>query len=208
MIGNLLKHKIVPVITIDDIDNAEPLAESLLEGGISVIEITLRTRTGLDAISRISKSFPEMLLGAGTVLTKKQARQAIEAGANFGLAPGLNKKVIRRFQSLGGLFIPGVMTPSEIESGLDHECKLLKFFPAGKMGGVSMLETISEPYSSHGVKFCTTGGITLNNMNEYLSSPMVAMVGGSWIATRQQIVDQQWSIITQQAKMALQKSLQ
>lgn len=203
MLDELLKRPVIPVIVIEDAEDALPLAAALLEGGIDVIEVTFRTAAAAAAISRISKAFPEMLLGAGTVLSREQADRAVEAGAGFGLAPGLNPAVVEHFQSLGGLFIPGVMTPSEIEQGLALGCRLLKFFPAGAAGGVSMLKALSGPYASQEVKFCPTGGINLDNMTDYLALPMVAAIGGSWLATKQQIADKQWAVITRQAKAAL-----
>ena len=205
MLDELLNRPIIPVIVIEDADDAVPLAEALLEGGVDVIEVTFRTAAAADAISRIAKVFPDMLLGAGTVLTKEQAEKAISAGAGFGLAPGLNPDVVEYFQSLGGFFIPGVMTPSEIEKGMSLGCKLLKFFPAGAAGGISMLKALAGPYASQDVKFCPTGGINLENMNDYLILPMVSCIGGSWLATKQQIAVHQWSVITQQVREALER---
>lgn len=206
MLDELLKRPIVPVIVIEDAVDAEPLAEALLAGGIDVIEVTFRTSAAGDAIARVKKAFPEMLLGAGTVLTTEQADRALDAGATFGLAPGLNPDVVRHFQRRGGLFIPGVMTPSEIEQGLGLGCRLQKFFPAGAAGGPSMLKALAGPYASTGVQFCPTGGVNLGNMNDYLSLPIVAAIGGSWIATKQQIADKNWAAITTQAREALAKS--
>lgn len=203
MIDELLKRKVIPVIVIKDAEDAVPLAEALLAGGADVIEVTFRTAAAADAISRIHKALPEMLLGAGTVLTTEQADRAIDAGAGFGLAPGLNAKVVKHFQSRGGTFIPGVMTPSEIELGIELGCKLLKFFPAGAAGGVDMLKALSGPYASQGIKFCPTGGVSLNNMIDYLNLPIVSAIGGSWLATKQQIADKDWAVITSQTKEAL-----
>ncbi len=203
---DLLKRPIIPVIVIDDADDAEPLAETLLAGGIDVIEITFRTAAAADAIARIAARFPEMLLGAGTVLTTDQADRAIDAGARFGLAPGLNADVVTHFRNSGGLFIPGVMTPTEIEQGMALGCSLLKFFPAGASGGIAMLKALAGPYASQGVKFCPTGGINLDNMVEYLALPVVASIGGSWIATGRQIADKNWAAITRQARDALKRA--
>ncbi len=205
MLDELLKRPIIPVIVIEDADDAEPLAGALLEGGIDVIEVTFRTAAAGDAIGRVKATFPDMLLGAGTVLTTEQADRAIDAGASFGLAPGLNPKVVTHFQERGGAFIPGVMTPSEIERGLELGCNFQKYFPAGAAGGPAMLKALAGPYASQGVKFCPTGGINLGNMMDYLSLPIVAAIGGSWIATKQQIADKDWGTITQQAKDALAK---
>ncbi len=205
MLDELLNRKVIPVIVIDDADDAVPLAEALLEGGADVIEVTFRTTAAAEAINRINKALPNMLLGAGTILTTEQADRAIDAGAGFGLAPGLNAEVVEHFQSRDGFFIPGVMTPSEIEEGMSLGCKLLKFFPAGAAGGVEMLKALSGPYASQGIKFCPTGGVNLNNMIDYLSLPIVSAIGGSWLATKQQIADKNWHTITQQTKDALAK---
>ena len=206
MLQQLLQRPIIPVIVIDNVSAAEPLAEALLKGGIDVIEITFRTAAAAEAIESIRKSFPEMLVGAGTVVTGEQAQRAIDAGVSFGLAPGLNPDTVKFFQKHDTLFIPGVMTPSEIEHGLGLGCKLLKFFPAGQAGGVKMLNALGGPYANLGVRFCPTGGINLENMNDYLSLPIVANIGGSWLATKQQINDKQWDVISRQAQDALAKA--
>lgn len=206
MLEKLLQRPVVPVIVIDDAEDAVPLAEALLAGGLDVIEITFRTAAAAEAISRIAKACPEMLVGAGTVLSIEQARRALDAGISFGLAPGLNAEIVNFFKQQETLFIPGVMTPSEIEQGLALGCKLLKFFPAGAAGGVAMLKALSGPYASQGVTFCPTGGVNLDNMNEYLAVPTVSNIGGSWLATKQQIADKQWGDITAQVKAAVAKA--
>lgn len=206
MLNELLKRPVIPVIVIDDANDAEPLAEALLKGGMDVIEVTCRTAAAPEALARIKKSFPEMLLGAGTVVTSDQAQMCIDTGVSFGLAPGLNPETVEFFQENNTLFIPGVMTPSEIEAGLALGCKLLKFFPAGAAGGINMLKNLGAPYGPLGLQFCPTGGVSLDNMNDYLSLPIVSAVGGSWLATKQQIADKQWDVITQQVKEALAKA--
>lgn len=205
MLDKLLKRSVIPVIVLDDVNDAEPLAEALLEGGIDIIEITFRTAAAASAIERIKKKFPEMLVGAGTVVTPEQTRRALDIGVDFGLAPGLSPETIKAFQQQGTLFIPGVMTPSEIEQGLSLNCTLLKFFPAGPAGGSKMLTALGGPYSSLGVQFCPTGGVNLANMNDYLSLPIVSNIGGTWLATKQQIAEKQWGKITTQAREALAK---
>ena len=205
MINELKKRPIIPVIVIDDAADALPLAEALLEGGMDVIEVTFRTAAAAEAISLIGKKFPEMLLGAGTLLTEEQAQRALDAGITFGLAPGLNPDVVKFFKAKQTLFIPGVMTPSEIEQGLALGCKLQKFFPAEAAGGIKMLKALAGPYASQGLQFCPTGGVSLANMNDYLALPIVSNIGGSWLATKQQIADKQWGAITAQVKDALAK---
>jgi len=203
MLTKLLKRSILPVVVIEKAEDAEPLAEALLAGGMDVIEVTCRTAAASEALRRIKRVFPEMLVGAGTVVTPEQARMCIDVGVDFGLAPGLNPDTVGFFRDNSTLFIPGVMTPSEIEQGISLGCRLLKYFPAEAAGGVRMLQNLSAPYASLDVKFCPTGGLSLENMNAYLSLPTVACIGGSWLATRQQIAGKQWDVITKQVRDAL-----
>ncbi|MFT5240268.1 MAG: 2-dehydro-3-deoxyphosphogluconate aldolase/(4S)-4-hydroxy-2-oxoglutarate aldolase [Candidatus Promineifilaceae bacterium] len=206
ILEELLKRPVIPVIVIDDANDAEHLAEALIAGGMDIIEITCRTDAAQEALRRIIKAFPEMLVGAGTVVSPEQASMCIDVGVSFGLAPGLNPSTVNLFKKNDTLFVPGVMTPSDIEQGLSMGLTLLKFFPAGATGGVSTLKSLGGPYASHGVQFCPTGGITLDNMNDYLSLPIVSAIGGSWLATKKQIADKQWNVITQQVKDALAKA--
>lgn len=202
----LANRPVVPVIEINNPDDAVPLAKALLAGGIDVIEVTFRTKAAAAAIAEIKKSVPEMLLGAGTVVTEDQAKRALELGVAFGVAPGLNPATVDMFRAADTPFLPGVATPSEIEKGLSLGCSTLKFFPAGPSGGIGMLKALSGPYASLGVKFCPTGGVNLDNMNDYLSLDTVACVGGSWIATRQQIEAGDWDGISTRANEALSKA--
>jgi 2-dehydro-3-deoxyphosphogluconate aldolase/(4S)-4-hydroxy-2-oxoglutarate aldolase len=206
MLNELLKRPVIPVIVIDNANDAEPLAEALLKGGMDVIEVTCRTAAAPEALKRIKKAFPEMMVGAGTVVTPDQAKMCIDTGVSFGLAPGLNPEIVKIFQASETLFIPGVMTPSEIEQGLSLGLKMLKFFPAGAAGGPNMLKNLAAPYASFGVKFCPTGGVSLENMNEWLALPMVSAIGGSWLATQKQIAAKEWDVITAQVKAALAKA--
>ncbi len=206
MFDELLKRPVIPVIVIEDAEDAEPLAEALLEGGMDIIEVTCRTAAAPEALARIKKAFPEMLVGAGTVVTPEQAKMCIDTGVSFGLAPGLNPRTVTYFQEHNTPFIPGVMTPSEIEQGLALGLQMLKFLPAGAAGGPAMLKNLAAPYGPLGVKFCPTGGVSLDNMLDYLSMPVVSAIGGSWLATKQQIANKQWSTITSQVKDALAKA--
>jgi 2-dehydro-3-deoxyphosphogluconate aldolase/(4S)-4-hydroxy-2-oxoglutarate aldolase len=190
---------IIPVIEILNVEDAEPLAEALLKGGIDVIEVTFRTEAGADAIDRIARAFPDMLLGAGTVVTEDQARRAIDLGVDFAVAPGFNPRTVDFFRKNNVTILPGVQTPSEIEQGLEHGCLMLKFFPAGPAGGVGMLKALSGPYASLGVTFCPTGGIGIDNMMDYLALATVTSVGGSWVATKQQIANGEWDLIARQS---------
>ena len=202
---NFLSRKIIPVIVIEDANDAEPLAETFLKGGIDIIEITFRTTAAAKAIERIRKSFPEIILGAGTIINIEQAKHAINIGVNFGVAPGLNPEIVKYFQENNVLFIPGVMTPSEIEKGLESGCQILKFFPAESSGGIATLKTLAGPYNSHNIKYVPTGGINIHNIAEYLCSPIVCSVGGSWLATKEQIKKNLWIEIETQIKSTLNK---
>ncbi len=199
----LTQLPVIPVIVIDDENDAEPLAEALLAGGLDRIEVTLRTPAAEAALGRILRALPEMLVGAGTVVTPAQARRCLDLGVSFGVAPGFNPVTVRLFAQSGVPFIPGVLSPSEIEAAYAHGCTLLKFFPAEAAGGSKMLSAMATPYESLGVRFCPTGGVTLDNMKDYLSMNHVFAVGGSWLATKRQIAAKQWSIITQQTREAL-----
>lgn len=205
-IERLTHCPVIPVIVIEDENDAEPLAEALLEGGLDVIEVTFRTAAAPAALERILRKFPEMLTGAGTVVTEEQARRCLDLGVSFGVAPGFNPRTVSLFQESGVPFIPGVLTPSEIESAYGHGCTLLKFFPAGEAGGPKMLRALAGPYGPLGVRFCPTGGVSLDNMNEYLALPMVFAVGGSWLAGKSQIAEKRWPVITEQTRAALAKA--
>lgn len=196
----------IPVIVIENADDAEPLAEALLEGGLDVIEVTFRTAAAPEALARILRRFPDMLVGAGTVVTAEQARHCLDLGVSFGVAPGFNPATLRAFQEQDVPFIPGVQTPTEIESAYGHGCTLLKFFPAGAAGGPKMLKALTGPYGSLGVRFCPTGGVSFDNMNEYLALPQVFAVGGSWLASKSQIADKDWAAITEQTRAALARA--
>ncbi|MGC6424757.1 MAG: bifunctional 4-hydroxy-2-oxoglutarate aldolase/2-dehydro-3-deoxy-phosphogluconate aldolase [Lentimonas sp.] len=204
--SELDNYPVIPVIVLDNVDNAEPLTEALLRGGLKIIEVTFRTAAAADSIERIANKFPEMFVGAGTVVTPEQAQRAIDAGSKFGLAPGTDIETINFFKERNIPFIPGTMTPSDIQTAVKAGCQYLKFFPAGPAGGPKMLKALCAPYGNLGIKFCPTGGVSLNNMNEYLTIPEVFTVGGSWLATKAQIANGEWSTITAQVKEALVKA--
>ncbi|MDP4610718.1 MAG: bifunctional 4-hydroxy-2-oxoglutarate aldolase/2-dehydro-3-deoxy-phosphogluconate aldolase [Opitutales bacterium] len=204
--SQLDQFPVIPVIVIDNVADAKPLANALLEGGLNIIEVTFRTQAAAGAIEAIANEFPDMLVGAGTVVTPEQAKIAIDSGSKFGLAPGTDPETIAYFKSRNIPFIPGIMTPSDIQAAIKAGCKHLKFFPAGAAGGVNMLKSMVAPYSNLGVKFCPTGGVSLDNMNDYLAVPEVFAIGGSWLATKAQIANKDWSGITAQVKQALAKA--
>ena len=190
------KKRIVPVAVIDNLDDAVPLAQALIAGGLEVIEITFRTTLAEMAIRNITSAFPSMLVGAGTVLDADQLKRAKDAGARFAVAPGVNEKVVKASWELGLTFIPGVMTPSDVERAFGLGCKLQKFFPAEMAGGVPMLKALAGPYGHTGVKFIPLGGVSPKNAAEYLALPIVAAVGGSWLCDRKLLADKNWKTIT------------
>jgi len=204
MIDRILAKRIVPVVVLDRAESAEPLAEALLAGGLDIMEITFRTAAAEESIRRIAARFPEILLGAGTLLENEQVQRARDAGAVFGLAPGLNPRTIAMAAEVGLQFSPGVMTPSEVEQAMSLGCKLLKFFPAGNAGGPAMLKAFAGPYGHTGVKFIPTGGISSANLAEYLKVPVVAAIGGSWMVDKQLVNDGKWDEITRLTREALE----
>ncbi len=170
---------IVPVIKIDDAKDALPLAKALIDGGLPCAEVTFRTDAAKDAIAAISKEYPEMIVGAGTVLTPEQADIAVEAGAKFIVSPGLNPDVVRHCVSNGYPIVPGINNPSGIEQALSLGLDTVKFFPAENSGGLGMLKAMSAPYGK--VKFMPTGGIGPANIRDYLSFNKILCCGGSWM---------------------------
>lgn len=203
IMSQLDQFPVIPVIVIDDVADAKPLANALLQGGLNIIEVTFRTAAAAGAIEAIANEFPEMLVGAGTVVTPEQAKIAIESGSKFGLAPGTDPETITYFKERNVPFIPGIMTPSDIQTAIKAGCEHLKFFPAGAAGGPKLLKAMAAPYTNLGIKFCPTGGVSLDNMNDYLSMPEVFAIGGSWLATKAQIAAKDWGKITTQVKDAL-----
>lgn len=192
--------KVVPVITIDNVDLAIPFADALIEGGLPIAEITFRTTSAAEIISKISKERPEVLLGAGTILTLDNLKRAIDCGASFGVAPGFNPIIIEEALKQNFPLSPGVMTPSDIEGALQMGVKYLKFFPAEAAGGIKMLKSLAAPYSHMGVSFIPTGGISLSNASDYLSVPQVLAVGGTWIAKKDDISEGNWKKIIENCK--------
>lgn len=203
MLDRLAAKRIVPVVVLEDAKNALPLAEALLEGGLDIMEITFRTAAAEDCLRQIGSRFPEILLGAGTLLSVDQVRRARDAGALFGLAPGLNPAVVAAARECGLGFSPGVMTPGEVEQALALDCQLLKFFPAGVAGGPAMLKALAGPYGHTGVRFVPTGGITAGNMTDYLKLPVVVAVGGSWMVEKALVAAARWDEITRLTREAL-----
>ena len=195
---------IVPVIAIENVDAAIPLADALIEGGLPVVEITFRTAAAAAVIAKMAKERPQLIVGAGTVLTAANVDAAKSSGAAFAVAPGLNPQTVKYAQSVGLPFVPGVATPSDIEAGLALGCKLLKFFPAESNGGVAMLEALSAPYKHTGLRFMPTGGVNLANLESYLKIETVVAVGGTWIAKKEDLANGNWSEVRNRCKAALE----
>ena len=184
IINRLSAGKLVPVIVLDKAEDASPLAESLIEGGLPVAEVTMRTPAALAAMKEIGQH-PEVLLGAGTVVTADQVDQAVDAGARYIICPGFHEAVVQRCQELGVLVIPGVITPTDIAKAMSYDIDVVKFFPAEAFGGASTLKAMAAPYGD--MRFVPTGGINANNVSSYLEIPSVAACGGSWMVDRKLI---------------------
>ncbi len=192
---------IVPVVVVEDIKDAVPLAQSLIEGGIPIIEVTLRSSCALEAIELIAKNVPKMRVGAGTILNLTQLEQAQNRGAEFLISPGLTIKLLEHAKKKDMPLIPGVSSSSEVMQALELGYNALKFFPAEYCGGVKLLNAFNGPFK--GVKFCPTGGISADNMRSYLNLENVLCVGGSWLTPKDLIQNKEWDKITEICKRAL-----
>jgi 2-dehydro-3-deoxyphosphogluconate aldolase/(4S)-4-hydroxy-2-oxoglutarate aldolase len=195
---------IIPVIAIDDATAALALADALIEGGLPLAEITFRTAAAADVIRILADERPEMLVGAGTVLTLENLQLAKRSGAAFAVAPGLNPRIVAKAQELDLPMIPGVVTPSEIEQGLELGCRCLKFFPAEASGGLKMVQALAAPYKHMGVRFMPTGGINPGNLPEYVKCDAVLTVGGTWLATKDDITQGRWADVRERCRTALE----
>jgi 2-dehydro-3-deoxyphosphogluconate aldolase/(4S)-4-hydroxy-2-oxoglutarate aldolase len=185
--------RVVPVITVPDVDAAVPLAEALVAGGLQVLEITLRTEAGLGSIERIAREVPQAVVGAGTVTTPQQLYDARTAGASFIVSPGCTDALAAAAAEAGGAFLPGAITPSEVLRLMEHGISLMKFFPAESSGGVAALKAFAAPFS--GVRFCPTGGIDLARAHDYLALKNVACIGGTWMVPLNLIANGDWDAI-------------
>ena len=170
---------IVPVVVLTDVKNAVPLAQSLINGGLPCAEVTFRTEAAQQSIAEISKNFPQMFVGAGTVLTTEQVDRAVDAGAKFIVSPGFNPKVVEYCIKKGYPVTPGIMTPTELEMALEFGLDVVKFFPAENAGGLKMIKAMAAPYTK--MKFMPTGGINPQNVREYLQCDKILACGGSWM---------------------------
>lgn len=193
---SFFKRRLICVAVIDRAEDAVPLAEALLAGGLNCIEVTFRTADAAESIKRIRKAVPEAIVGAGTLLTADNVHVAVGAGAQFGVSPGLSEVVSNAARERGLPFFPGVITPTEVIRALELGWKHLKFFPAETFGGVNGLKALAGPFGHAGVKFIPTGGITAVTLPNYLAMPQVAAVGGSWMAERKLVAEKNWAKIT------------
>ena len=192
---------IVPVIKIDDAKDAAPLAKALIDGGLPCAEVTFRTAAAKEAISIISREYPDMIVGAGTVLTKAQVDDAIEAGAKFIVSPGFNPEIVKYCQEKGCPIVPGINNPSGIEAALELGLKTVKFFPAEQSGGLEMIKAMSAPYGA--VKFMPTGGVNPKNVNDYLAFNKIICCGGSWMVKPDMIAAGDFDGITKLVREAV-----
>ncbi len=204
LLGRIKQTGVVAVLTIDDTADAVPIAHALLAGGVDCIELTLRTPAAIAALRRIKSEVPQMLAGVGTILTTSQVLEVAAAGAAFGVAPGMNPSVVRAAQQAGLPFAPGVLTPSDIEQALEQDCRVLKFFPAEPAGGLSYLKSMAAPYAHLNLRFIPLGGLDAHNAEPYLADPLIAAVGGSWIAPRELVRQRQWQEIAENAQYSVE----
>lgn len=198
----VFQSPVMPVIVIHDLNDAIPMAEALLNGGITALEVTLRTPVALDAVEKIAKALPDVMIGVGTVINTKQYDASVERGAQFAISPGASLNLLNHCKNGAIPFIPGTATPSEmmtaLELGFDH----LKFFPAEANGGTKTLSAISAALPQ--IKFCPTGGINIINVADYLKLPCVATVGGSWMLPNDAVKAKDWNKITELSRQAVE----
>ena len=197
---------VMPVMVIQNLDDAVPLARALVAGGIKVLEITLRTPVALEAIRLISQEVKEAIVGAGTIANPKQLQAAEDAGAVFAISPGITASLLNAANAGNIALIPGIATLSELMLGMEHGLDHFKFFPAEAAGGIPMLKAIAGPFPQ--ATFCPTGGITPDNYKAYLQLPNVACVGGSWLAPQKAVTEKNWAKVTELAQQAITNVIQ
>ena len=185
---------VVPVVVLNDAKDAAPLAKALCEGGLPCAEVTFRTEAAEESIRIMATEFPEMVIGAGTVLTIDQVDRAVAAGAKFVVSPGLNPRIVKYCVEKGVIIVPGCANPSDIEQALENGLEVVKFFPAELLGGLKMIKALSGPYGN--VKFMATGGISASNVREYLACDHIAACGGSWMVNGKLVKEGKFDEIT------------
>ena len=196
---------IVPVVVLDDAKDAVPTANALLAGGVGVMEITFRTAAAADAIRAVAEGCPDMLVGAGTVITLEQCKKAVECGAKFIVSPGFDEEVVRWCVENGITVTPGCVTPTEIMAAMKLGLKVVKFFPAGVYGGLSAMKALSGPFG--GIRFIPTGGVNAQNIGEFVAAPFIHAVGGSWVCPKGDIAAGNFAKITELCQQARSAAL-
>jgi len=204
MFDELAEIRVFPILVVEDVDAGLRTCEALIKGGLPVAEITFRTAAAAEVIRRAAELFPDLLLGAGTLLIPDDVHRAAEAGARFAVAPGCSPRVIEAALNDCLPFAPGVCTPSDVERALEYDLHVLKFFPAEAIGGVATLKALAGPYGHLGLKYIPTGGISEQNMADYLALPSVLCVAGTWIARKDRIREGRWDEITASARRAVE----
>ncbi len=205
LVDELENVGIVPVIKLDKVENAEKLAAALRDGGINCAEVTFRAKGADEVIKRMTEAYPDMLVGAGTVLTCEQVDAAVKSGAKFCVAPGLNPKVVKHCLDKGVPFAPGLSSASEIEQALELGLDFAKFFPAEQAGGLPYIKSVCGPYTT--MRFMPTGGVTADNLNNYLAYKKIVCCGGSWIVPASLLDAEDWAGITKLCREAIDKML-
>ena len=200
ILNRLHNAGVVPVVVLDKAEDAVPTAKALVSGGVDVMEITFRTAAAPDAIKAVAESCPDMLVGAGTVITLEQCKQAVEMGAKFIVSPGFDEEVVAWCVENGIAVTPGCVTPTEIMAAMKHGLRVVKFFPANVYGGLTAMKALAAPFG--GIKFIPTGGVSGDNIGEYLSQPYVHAVGGSWVCTKGDIAAGNFEKITELCRAA------
>ena len=198
----ICRNKIISVLVFEKESEVSPVVEALLENGVNVIELALRSPYAVQAVELVKKKYPQMLLGVGTVLTPQQIER-IAPIADFAVAPGMNRRVVEAALKANLPFFPGVATASEIEAALEYDIRLLKFFPAEPTGGLPYLKSVNAPYVHLNMKYIPLGGVSQDNLSAYLQNPLIGAVGGSWIASRKLIEADDWAGIGQRAHDAV-----
>lgn len=192
---------IVPVVVLEDAKDAIPLAKALLAGGINICEVTFRTAAAEEAIRQIAENVPDMIVGAGTVITKEQVKTAADAGAKFIVSPGTDLEAVRYAKEIGVYMLPGAVTPTEVMALMKEDINVIKFFPAENYGGLKSIKALCAPFPN--IKFVPTGGVSLSNLSSYLEFDKIAAVGGSWLCTKDLIKEGKWDEITKLSKEAM-----
>ncbi|TXT50188.1 MAG: 2-dehydro-3-deoxyphosphogluconate aldolase / 4-hydroxy-2-oxoglutarate aldolase [Spirochaetes bacterium] len=199
----LRKKGILAVMVIDDADDAVPVAKALVEGGITAMELTLRTPAAMEALKRIVAEVPEMTAGVGTIITTGQVHDVKLARVDFGVSPGFNPKIVAEAIKIGLPFAPGISIASEIEGAVELGCRVLKFFPAESMGGIKYLDAINNPYGFLGLQYIPLGGLNMQNLASWLEKDYILAMGGSWIAPKNLIKQKAWDTIRENARAAM-----